>query len=123
MEHFHAVEGEDDGAAAGGGNSTRRKATTASALRQPADSARTHSTDQNRITMYEAREAASADLFAVRASMMAERELPLEKRHKDAAPQVAVQSQSSVRAAEEAAFVEMEAGCATIACCVVSCSL
>lgn len=101
FEHFKAAEGSDD------------DATNASNSRAHADSARAHSVhagQQHRTTMYEAREAGSADLFAARASIMAERELPLEQRDKDAAPQVAVQSHSSVRAAEEAAFVEMDAG-------------
>lgn len=106
LEHFRAAEGSDDEAA----NATRRRSSTSKA---PADSARANSKDSarpSRVAMYEARESASADLFAARASIMAERELPLEQRDKDAAPQAAVQAHSSVRAAEDAAFVAMDAG-------------
>lgn len=108
LEHFKATESSENDTV----NATR---SNPSKSRAPADSTRAssqHAAQPSRVAMYEAREAASADLFAARASIMAERQLPLAQRDKDAAPQVAVQPHSSVRAAEEAAFVEMEAGCA-----------
>jgi hypothetical protein len=97
LEHFKAAEGDADATKA-----IHKNAASAA----QAHSAQ-HAAQRSRITMYEAREAASADLFAARASLMAEREKPLEQRDRDAAPLAAVHS--SIRAAEEAAFKAMEA--------------
>jgi monomeric isocitrate dehydrogenase len=106
LEHFESVEGSDVEEMGPAANAKRRRPLATS---EALDSSHAHSTQLNRIKMYEAKGAASADLFAARASSMAEKEIPLEMRDRDGTSQVVVKSQSSIRAAEEAAFVEMDA--------------
>lgn len=110
LEHFKETQASDDDDDV---PAKARKRKTPSALQDPRGSAGVHAT-HDQVAMYEARDIASADLFVARATVREQREMPLEQRDKDAAPQATVPAHVSIREAEEAAFTAMDAGC--VAC-------